>query len=110
MRVAPLMPADQLRELALEVGHIFLGEMHALHGDGEQIHGKDCCGIVLPGGCNPDQIGNDQACAEENDRTAHPASLRRHYEQHEDAPDDAIPRSRRICPIHHAAAASRPGL
>lgn len=55
-RVTPLI-SDQLRELALEAGYIFFGEMQALHGDDEQIHGKNCGGIVFPASCDPEQGG-----------------------------------------------------
>src|SRR5713226_7665424 len=102
-RIAPLI-SDQLWELALEAGQIFFGEMQALYGNSEQTHRENCSRIVLPAGCDPEQIGDDQAHAEENSGAAHPASLCRHDDQHEDGPDNAIPRSHRIYPIRHSAA------
>jgi hypothetical protein len=45
--IAPIV-SEQLRELVLEAGQIFLGEMQALHGNREQVDGKNRGGIVLP--------------------------------------------------------------
>ena len=59
----------------LKASYIFLGEMQALHGDGEQVDGKNCGGIVLSASCYPHAIRKDQTAAEKNYGEAHPVGL-----------------------------------
>src|SRR5260370_16787768 len=51
-RVAPLI-SNQLRELALEAGQIFFGEMQALYGNSEQTHRENSTRISPPAVSHP---------------------------------------------------------
>jgi len=96
--VAPFV-SEQFRELMLEAGQVLFREMQALYNDGHQTHRKDRRGIVLPTGCGPKQISDNQAYAENSGGAAHPAGLCRHNGRHEDSPDDAVPPSHHVHPI-----------
>jgi len=64
---------------------------------------KYCGKIVFPRCRYPQQIGNDQAYAEDRSGTAHPANLCGKNGQHEDYPADAITRCHCGYPTRHSA-------
>jgi len=96
-RIAPIV-SEQPWELMLKASYIFLGEMQALHGDGEQIDGKDGGGIVLPASCYPNTISHGQTATEKNDGGAHPVGLCSQHDQDEDGANYAVARGHRVCP------------
>jgi hypothetical protein len=61
----------------LKAREIFLGKMQKLHGNGNQVDGKNRRGILFPGRGYPQTLRQHQTAAEQNDRRPDPVSMRR---------------------------------